>query len=275
MTHSDSTRQSPKRTASITSSSARVRRAARSRRGWPKAPPRRALRCWRQARRAPRCSATCRSASRCSCRYRSARNYGYQTVPQPGFGGRRGYQPRGRGLGGSSLINAMIYVRGQPEDYDSWAAEGCAGWGWSDVLPYFKRAEDNARGADAWHGVGGPLACQRRQLSQSRGRGFHSGGGAGGLRAQSRFQRCTAGGRRALSIVPARWAALQRGARLSRSRAVPAQTRRRSPIVARDRSCSRAAERSASSVRRRGGCGRFARAERSSSARARSARRNC
>lgn len=89
--------------------------------------------------------------------YRSRRNYAYETVPQKGFDGRRGYQPRGRGLGGSSLINAMIYTRGQPQDYDAWAALGCAGWSYADVLPYFKRSEDNARGADAWHGVGGPL----------------------------------------------------------------------------------------------------------------------
>jgi choline dehydrogenase-like flavoprotein len=88
---------------------------------------------------------------------RSRRNYAYETVPQAGFGGRKGYQPRGRGLGGSSLINGMIYTRGQPQDYDAWAALGCKGWGWSDVLPYFKRSEDNARGPDALHGVGGPL----------------------------------------------------------------------------------------------------------------------
>src|SRR5271157_3369529 len=88
---------------------------------------------------------------------RSSRNYAYETVPQAGFGGRRGYQPRGRGLGGSSLINAVIYTRGQPQDYESWAALGCKGWGWADVLPYFKRSEDNARGADALHGAGGPL----------------------------------------------------------------------------------------------------------------------
>jgi choline dehydrogenase-like flavoprotein len=88
---------------------------------------------------------------------RSKRNYAYETVPQPGFCGRKGFQPRGRGLGGSSLINAMIYVRGQPQDYDSWAALGCKGWGWADVLPYFKRSEHNARGADEWHGAGGPL----------------------------------------------------------------------------------------------------------------------
>jgi choline dehydrogenase-like flavoprotein len=89
--------------------------------------------------------------------FRSRRNYAYETVPQAGFGGRRGYQPRGRGLGGSSLINAMIYTRGQPEDYDGWAALGCKGWGYAGVLPYFKRSEDNAHGADAWHGMGGPL----------------------------------------------------------------------------------------------------------------------
>ncbi len=84
-------------------------------------------------------------------------NWGFQTVPQPGLGGRRGYQPRGKVLGGSSSINAMIYVRGQPEDYDGWAAEGNAGWGWSDVLPYFKRAEHNERGGDEFHGGAGPL----------------------------------------------------------------------------------------------------------------------
>ncbi|WP_441918875.1 GMC family oxidoreductase [Phyllobacterium sp. TAF24] len=84
-------------------------------------------------------------------------NYGYETTPQAALNGRRGYQPRGRGVGGSSLINAMIYVRGQPEDYDAWAELGCTGWGWQDVLPYFKRSEDNVRGEDAWHGAGGPL----------------------------------------------------------------------------------------------------------------------
>ncbi len=85
-------------------------------------------------------------------------NYGYETVPQPGLGGRRGYQPRGRGTGGSSAINAMIYTRGHPLDYDEWARLGCTGWGWRDVLPYFKRAEGNQRGADDWHGAAGPLS---------------------------------------------------------------------------------------------------------------------
>jgi choline dehydrogenase-like flavoprotein len=86
-----------------------------------------------------------------------AANWAFQTVPQPGLNGRRGYQPRGKVLGGSSSVNAMIYLRGQPRDYDDWAAEGNPGWSWADVLPYFKRAEHNERGADAWHGSGGPL----------------------------------------------------------------------------------------------------------------------
>ena len=84
-------------------------------------------------------------------------NWGFQTVPQAGLNGRRGYQPRGRVLGGSSSVNAMIYARGHRQDYDDWAALGNPGWAWDDVLPYFKRAEDNARGADAYHGQGGPL----------------------------------------------------------------------------------------------------------------------
>lgn len=84
-------------------------------------------------------------------------NWGFQTVPQPGLGGRRGYQPRGKVLGGSSSVNAMIYMRGVPGDYNAWAAEGNVGWGWDEVLPFFKRSEHNERGADAWHGTGGPL----------------------------------------------------------------------------------------------------------------------
>jgi choline dehydrogenase-like flavoprotein len=84
-------------------------------------------------------------------------NWGLQTVPQAGLNGRRGYQPRGKVLGGSSSVNAMIYTRGHPRDYDEWAAQGNPGWAWRDVLPWFKRAEHNERGADDFHGSGGPL----------------------------------------------------------------------------------------------------------------------
>ena len=83
--------------------------------------------------------------------------YKYDTEPMDALGGRVGYQPRGKGLGGSSATNGMVYIRGNPWDYDNWAALGCTGWAWDDVLPVFKRQEDNARGADDFHGSGGPL----------------------------------------------------------------------------------------------------------------------
>ena len=86
-------------------------------------------------------------------------NWGFQTDPDPGMDHRRIYWPRGRGLGGSSSINGLIYVRGQPEDYDRWAAAGNRGWGWRDVLPYFIKSEGNERGASATHGADGPLRC--------------------------------------------------------------------------------------------------------------------
>jgi choline dehydrogenase-like flavoprotein len=79
------------------------------------------------------------------------------TEPEPQLGDRRVYLPRGRVLGGSSSLNAMIYIRGNRLDYDEWAAAGLDGWGYKDVLPYFKRAEDNERGESTYHGVGGPL----------------------------------------------------------------------------------------------------------------------
>ncbi|MYV37408.1 choline dehydrogenase [Streptomyces sp. SID1328] len=77
--------------------------------------------------------------------------------PEPGIGARRTYLPRGRVFGGSSSMNAMIYIRGARADYDGWAAGGAVGWSYADVLPYFRRAEDNERGEDEFHGTGGPL----------------------------------------------------------------------------------------------------------------------
>lgn len=84
-------------------------------------------------------------------------NWAYLTVPQPGLNGRRGYQPRGKVLGGSSSVNAMLYVRGHRWDYDHWAALGNPGWSYDEVLPYFKRAEHNETYRDDFHGQGGPL----------------------------------------------------------------------------------------------------------------------
>ncbi|WP_315718247.1 MULTISPECIES: choline dehydrogenase [unclassified Bradyrhizobium] len=84
-------------------------------------------------------------------------NWMYQTEPEPGLDGRSVFQPRGKVLGGSSSINGLLYVRGQHEDYDRWRQRGNVGWGYDDVLPYFKRAENQSRGADVYHGVDGPL----------------------------------------------------------------------------------------------------------------------
>jgi choline dehydrogenase-like flavoprotein len=84
-------------------------------------------------------------------------NWAFETVPQPGLNGRKGYQPRGKALGGSSAINAMVYIRGHKWDYDHWASLGNKGWSFEDVLPYFKRAENNEEIHDAFHGAGGPL----------------------------------------------------------------------------------------------------------------------
>ena len=81
----------------------------------------------------------------------------YEAEPEPALGGRRLHTPRGRVLGGSSAINGMVYVRGNPLDFERWRDEGAQGWGYADVLPYFKRAEDRAEGGDSWRGEGGPL----------------------------------------------------------------------------------------------------------------------
>jgi choline dehydrogenase-like flavoprotein len=84
-------------------------------------------------------------------------NWAFETEPQPGLNGRRGYQPRGKSLGGSSAINAMVYTRGHRWDYDHWAALGNTGWAFDDVLPYFKKSECNEEFDGAWHGRDGPV----------------------------------------------------------------------------------------------------------------------
>jgi choline dehydrogenase len=89
--------------------------------------------------------------------FKTKLDWDYCTEPEPHCDGRSLYIPRGKGLGGSSSMNAMLYVRGRPLDYDLWEAEGCPGWGWKDVRPYFLRAEHNERGASEHHATGGPL----------------------------------------------------------------------------------------------------------------------
>ena len=85
---------------------------------------------------------------------KSAVNWGYESEPEPTLAGRRIFTPRGKVLGGSSSINGLVYIRGQPQDYDGW---GVPGWDFASLLPYFRKAENQCRGADEWHGAGGPL----------------------------------------------------------------------------------------------------------------------
>jgi choline dehydrogenase-like flavoprotein len=114
-------------------------------------------------------------------------NWAYETVPQRGLNGRRGYQPRGKALGGSSAINAMLYVRGHAKDYDEWADLGCDGWNWDAVLPYFKRAENNERGGDAAHGDSGPLQVSNQKAPRPITRAFVEAGQALQIREVADF----------------------------------------------------------------------------------------
>ncbi|MGH2866972.1 MAG: GMC family oxidoreductase [Solirubrobacteraceae bacterium] len=89
--------------------------------------------------------------------FHSKLDWDYETEPEPGANGRRLYIPRGKSLGGSSSMNAMLYVRGRPLDFDLWERAGAEGWGWEEVRPYFLRSEDNVRGPSEFHAAGGPL----------------------------------------------------------------------------------------------------------------------
>src|SRR5215831_9482502 len=92
--------------------------------------------------------------------FKTDHDWDYSSEPEPALGGRRLYLPRGKVLGGSSSMNAMIYIRGNRADYDQWAAERATGWSYDEILPYFIKAENNERGASRFHGANGPLFVQ-------------------------------------------------------------------------------------------------------------------
>lgn len=114
-------------------------------------------------------------------------NWYFETEPQPHLGGRRLYWPRGRGWGGSSSINGMIYIRGHARDYDRWRQAGCTGWSFADVLPYFKRAEGNENGADEFHGGHGPLGVSNPRSGNPLFRAFVEAGVQAGYGRSSDF----------------------------------------------------------------------------------------
>jgi len=100
-------------------------------------------------------------------------NWCFNSEPEPYLNNRRLFQPRGKVMGGTGSINGMIYMRGQPEDFDGWKERGCTGWGWDDVLPYFKKCEDQERGASEFHGVGGPVSVSDLPSPHALGEAFH------------------------------------------------------------------------------------------------------
>jgi len=139
-------------------------------------------------------------------------NWMYQTEPEPGLNGRNVFQPRGKVLGGSSSINGLLYVRGQHEDYDRWRQLGNLGWGYDDVLPYFKKAEDQTRGANDFHGAGGPLPVSDWRHADPLSEAFVDAAVQAGIprnddfngatqEGAGFFQTTTRGGRRASAAV--------------------------------------------------------------------------
>ena len=149
-------------------------------------------------------------------------NWMYQTEPEPGLDGRSIFQPRGKTLGGSSSINGLLYVRGQHEDYDRWRQLGNTGWGFDDVLPYFKKAEDQQRGGDDYHGSGGPLPVSDTRHPDPLSNAFIAAAVESGLpfnpdfngaaqEGVGLFQTTTRHGRRASTAVAYLRPALRRG----------------------------------------------------------------
>ena len=108
-------------------------------------------------------------------------NWCFHSVPQKHLAGRRIFQPRGKGLGGSSAINGMAYIRGHALDYQRWAEEGAAGWSYAEVLPYFRRSERHSRGEDPWRGGSGPLATVCYGMEDPLSRAFVEAGAAAGF----------------------------------------------------------------------------------------------
>jgi choline dehydrogenase len=111
-------------------------------------------------------------------------DWDYASAPEPGCGGRRVSLPRGKVLGGSSSVNAMVYIRGNRRDYDEWGAQG---WGWDDLFPYFLKAEDNERGTSEWHAVGGPLPVSDQRSGNRITAAFVEAGVEAGLARNEDF----------------------------------------------------------------------------------------
>ncbi len=118
-------------------------------------------------------------------------NWMFDSEPEPELNNRVMYQPRGKVLGGTSSINGMVYMRGNAADYDEWRQRGCEGWDYDSVLPYFRKAEDNARGSDAFHGTGGPLKVQDHRWQPTLAKAMHDAAIEAGVPANPDFNGAT------------------------------------------------------------------------------------
>ncbi len=154
-------------------------------------------------------------------------DWDYSTGPEPFADRRRIHLPRGKTLGGSSSLNWMVYIRGHRADYDEWRDQGCEGWGYDDLLPYFIRAEDNERGASQYHGTGGPLTVSDGRSRNPITEAFLHACDQDGLAAQRGLQRRRAGRLWALPGDPARRPALLDRGGLSAPGDVPGEPDRR------------------------------------------------
>jgi choline dehydrogenase len=114
-------------------------------------------------------------------------NWMFDSEPEPELNGRVMYQPRGKVLGGTSSINGMVYMRGNAADYDEWRQRGCEGWDYDSVLPYFRKAEDNVRGGDAFHGTGGPLKVSDHRWQPTLARAMYDAAVEAGIPANPDF----------------------------------------------------------------------------------------
>ena len=141
-------------------------------------------------------------------------DWDYATEPEPHVDGRSLYIPRGKALGGSSSMNAMLYVRGRPLDYDAWEAQGAPGWGYHDVLPYFIRSEDNVRGASEYHGAGGPLRVAEQRSPRPLNRRLLAASEAAGIPRIADYNGPEQDGVSMFQVTQQERPALQRGRRL-------------------------------------------------------------
>ena len=153
-------------------------------------------------------------------------NWRFESEPVAGLNGRTSYQPRGKMLGGTSSLNGMVYMRGTPADYDGWRQRGCVGWDYASVLPFFRKSEDQERGEDEFHGVGGPLRVSDQRFRNEIIDAVIEAAVQAGIPRNRRLQRRDAGGRWLLPGHDRQRPALERGDRLSQARAQPEKPRR-------------------------------------------------